>query len=150
MEWVTKSVRLAPEEAMAMARLAEEQGCSEGSLLRRWAVEGIQEMMFDRALLQYTKGVLSLEQAAEQAALSTGTFQAELLRRGVFGPGYAHEEPAEWLKGLSQVARRMGLPQLAELASDLSHQSEGPAAALAVTPALEPGSGQPGRGRARA
>jgi len=111
MEWITKSVRLAPEEAMAMARLAEEQGCSEGSLLRRWAVEGMREMMFDRALLQYTKGILSLEQAAQRAGVSTEAFQAELLRRGVFGPGYADEQPGQWLKGLSEVARRMGLPQ---------------------------------------
>lgn len=130
MEWVTKSVRLAPEEATAMAKLAEEQGCSEGSLLRRWAVEGIRQMLFDRALLEYTKGLVSLEQGAERAAVTAPAFQAELLRRGVFGPGYAAEQPAQWLRGLSQVARRMGLPELADVASDLGKQTEGQAAAL--------------------
>ena len=131
MEWITKSVRLAPDEAAAVAELASALGNSEGALLRRWAIEGIRETRFDQALLGYTKGVLDLERAAKRAAMDTEAFEAELLRRGVFGPGYTDESPAEWLKGLSQVARRMGLPQLAALADDLCAQSEGQAAAIA-------------------
>ena len=131
MGWITKSVRLGQAEADAMAELAANLGYSEGQLLRRWVVQGLREMKFDQALLDYTKGLVSLEQAAERATMTTGAFEAELLRRGIFGPGYTDDSPAEWLKGLSRVAQRMGLPKLAELASDLGNQSEGQAAGLA-------------------
>ncbi len=141
MEWVTKSVRLRPQEAAGVAELATELGFSEGALLRRWAIEGVRELRFDQALLGYTKGLLNLQQAAERAAMGAEAFEAALLRRGVFGPGYTDESPNAWLKGLSRVLQRMGRPKLAEVASDLGNQSGGPAAALAEAEAaatLEP------------
>ena len=55
----------------------------------------------------------------------------EWVTEGVFGPGYTDEAPTEWLRGLSRLAQRMGLPELAALASDLGNQSEGQAAAIA-------------------
>ena len=131
MEWVTKSVRIRPEEAAAVADLAAEMGYSEGALLRRWVIEGIRDLRFDQALLAYTKGLVTVQQAAERAAMTAEAFEGELLRRGVFGPGYTDESPAEWLRGLRRVAQRMGRPKLAELASDLGNQSGGRAAAIA-------------------
>lgn len=112
MATTTKSVRLDPEETQALADLAGRLGCSEAALLRRWALEGIRETRIDLAILEFTKGRASPEQAALTSGLERHLFEAELLRRGIFGPGTLEESPRDWLRDLGRVATKLGSPAL--------------------------------------
>lgn len=113
MATTTKSARLEPEETEALAELAGKLGCSEAALLRRWALEGIRETRIDLAILEFTKGRASVEQAAQASGLERHLFEAELVRRGVFGPSAALQKSAgEWLRTLDRVAAKLGSPAL--------------------------------------
>lgn len=115
----TKSVRLEPEETQALAELAEKLGCSEAALLRRWALEGIRETRIDLAILEFTKGRASVDQAAQTAGLERYLFEAELIRRGVFGPGAVEESSGDWLRNLGHVAAKLGSPRLREAVTEV-------------------------------
>lgn len=133
MATATKSVRLDPEECQALAELAGRLGCSEAALLRRWALEGIRETRLDLAILEFTKGRAPLEQAAQASGLDRPLFEAELIRRGIAGPGALDEAPEAWLQGLGRVATKLGSPILrAAVAELLQQQAHDEAAAAAA------------------
>jgi hypothetical protein len=124
MATTTKSVRLEPEETQALAELAGQLGCSEAALLRRWALEGIRETRIDLAILEFTKGRASVEQAVQAAGLERHLFEAELIRRGVFGPGALEESSGEWLRNLGRVAAKLGAPALREAVTEVLARTE--------------------------
>ena len=125
MATTTKSVRLDPEETRALAELAGKLGCSEAALLRRWALEGIRETRIDLAILEFTKGRASAEQASRAAGLDRHLFEAELIRRGILGPSALLEEsPAEWLRNLGRVAAKLGSPTLREAVTEVLARAE--------------------------
>ena len=115
----TKSVRLEPEETQALAELAGKLGCSEAALLRRWALEGIRETRIDLAILDFTKGRVSVAQAAAAAGLEQPVFETELVRRGVLGPGAPEESAGEWLRNLGRVAAKFGSPALRDAVTEV-------------------------------
>jgi hypothetical protein len=124
MATTTKSVRLEPEETQALAELAGKLGCSEAALLRRWALEGIRETRIDLAILEFTKGRASVEQAAQASGLERHLFEAELVRRGVFGPGALEESSGEWLRNLGRVAAKLGSPALRDAVREVQARTQ--------------------------
>ncbi len=124
MATTTKSVRLEPEETEALVELAVRLGCSEAALLRRWALEGIRETRIDLAILEFTKGRASVEQAAQAAGLEQHLFEAELIRRGVFGPGALEESSGEWLRNLGRVAAKLGSPALRDAVTEVLERTQ--------------------------
>ena len=125
MATTTKSVRLDAEETQALADLAARLGCSEAALLRRWVLEGIRETRIDLASLKFTKGCASLEQAARAAGLERPGLEAELSRRGIFGPATLEASPGEWLRDLGRVAAKLGSPALREAVADVLARTPG-------------------------
>ena len=124
MATTTKSVRLEPEETEALVELAVRLGCSEAALLRRWALEGIRETRIDLAILEFTKGRASVEQAVQAAGLERHLFEAELIRRGVFGPGALEESSGEWLRNLGRVAAKLGSPALRDAVTEVLERTQ--------------------------
>lgn len=110
---VTKSIRLAPDESASLHDLAERLQCSESSLLRRFALEGLRQVWLDEGILAYTKGRATESQAADLARLPETEFVEQLRLRGILGPGYLDGDPSAFLDGVQRLAHMFGDENLA-------------------------------------
>ena len=117
-ELVTKSARLTPAEAEALAELAERLHCSEGSLLKRFAAEGLHQAHLGEGILNYVRGQATLARAARLAGLPEKEFGEPLRLRGIVGPGALGREGGEdadpFLTSLRQIGESLGNRPLVE------------------------------------
>ena len=92
---VTKSIRLATEEADDLAQLVIGTAYAEAALLRQWVLAGMQQFRVVEAIRLYQDGHGDIYQAAARARLPVAILPDEMAARKVaildqpdaFGPG---------------------------------------------------------------
>jgi len=92
---VTKSIRLATEEADDLAQLVIGTAYAEAALLRQWILAGMQQFRVVEAIRLYQDGHVDIHQAAARARLPVAILLDEMAARKVaildqpdaFGPG---------------------------------------------------------------
>jgi hypothetical protein len=80
---VTKSIRLAEEEAAALAQLVEGTAYAEAALLRQWVVAGMQQFRVAEAMRAYPDGQINVQQAAARVQLPVAVLLEEMVARKV-------------------------------------------------------------------
>ena len=93
--WVTKSIRLRPEEADELVHLVANTAYSEAALMRQWVLVGMKGFRVSEAIRAYQEAEIDLRGAAEQAGLPMAVLLEEMAARKVavldapedFGPG---------------------------------------------------------------
>ena len=95
--WVTKSIRLRPEEADQLAHLVANTAYSEATLMSQWVLVGMERFRVSEAIRAYQEAEVDLGGAAERAGLPVAVLLEEMAARKVavldapedFGPGLA-------------------------------------------------------------
>lgn len=80
---ITKSIRLAPDEAKELGQLSEKTALSEASLMKKWIVEGIRAEKLEQALLAYMRRQVDLRAGAVMAGVSYNRFMREVEERNI-------------------------------------------------------------------
>ena len=94
-KWITKSIRLRPEEADELAHLVENTAYSEAALMRQWVLVGMEGFRVSEAIRAYQEAEVDLQGATERAGLPVAVLLEEMAARKVavldtpegFGPG---------------------------------------------------------------
>jgi predicted HTH domain antitoxin len=80
---LTKSIQLTPEEISLVHNLAEQEHLSESALLEKLFREGLCNHLKEKAITAYTKGIVSIGEAATMAKMPYLAFFEELRRRRI-------------------------------------------------------------------
>lgn len=110
---VTKTIRLSPEEGMALEQLSREEHLPEGTLLKKLVLDGLARRRLDWACAAYARGEIDIRSAARYAGLSIYEMLDELKRRDI-----EIVSPEQFLDGLTDLADLFDLPELGEVASE--------------------------------
>ena len=81
--WVTKSIRLRPEEADELAHLVANTAYSEAALMRQWVLVGMERFRVSEAIRAYQEAEVDLRGAAERAGLPVAVLLEEMAARKV-------------------------------------------------------------------
>jgi len=81
--WVTKFIRLRPEEADELAHLVENTAYSEAALMRQWVLVGMERFRVSEAIRAYQEAEVDLRGAAERAGLPVAVLLEEMVARKV-------------------------------------------------------------------
>ncbi|MBM4467388.1 MAG: hypothetical protein FJ014_17840 [Chloroflexi bacterium] len=111
---VTKTIRLSPEEGMALEQLSREEHLPESTLLKKLVLDGLAHRRLDWACAAYARGEINIRGAARYAGLSIYEMLDELKRRDV-----EIVSPEQFLDGLTDLADLFDLPELREVAGEL-------------------------------
>jgi predicted HTH domain antitoxin len=115
---VTKTIRLSPEEGMALEQLSREEHLPEGTLLKKLVLDGLARRRLDWACTAYARGEIDIRSAARYAGLSIYEMLDELKRRDV-----EIVSPDQFLDGLADLADLFDLPELREVAGELRNSA---------------------------
>jgi len=80
---ITKSIRLAPDEAKELGQLSEKTALSEAALMKKWIVEGIRAEKLEQALQAYMRRKVDLRAGAAMAGVSYNRFMREIEERNI-------------------------------------------------------------------
>jgi len=111
---VTKTIRLSPEERLALEQLSREEHLPESTLLKKLVLDGLARRRLDWACAAYARGEIDIRSAARYAGLSIYEMLDELKRRDI-----EIVSPEQFLDGLADLADLFDLPELREVAGEL-------------------------------
>ena len=111
---VTKTIRLSPEEGMALEQLSREEHLPESTLLKKLVLDGLALRRLDWACAAYARGEINIRGASHYAGLSVYEMVDELKRRDI-----EIVSPEQFLDGLADLADLFDLPELREVAGEL-------------------------------
>jgi len=114
MQAVTKTIRLSPEEEMALQQVSREEHLPEVVLLKKMVSEGLARRRLDWACAAYARGEIDIRGAAHYADLSIYEMLDELKQRDI-----EIVSPGQFLTGLEDLADLFDLPELREVADEL-------------------------------
>ncbi|MBX3009890.1 MAG: hypothetical protein KF832_00230 [Caldilineaceae bacterium] len=80
---ITKSIRLAPDEAKELGQLSEKTALSEAALMKKWIIEGIRAEKLEQALLAYMRRQVDLRAGSTLAGVSYHRFMREVEARNI-------------------------------------------------------------------
>lgn len=80
---ITKSIRLAPDEAKELGQLSEKTALSEAALMKKWVIKGIRAEKLEQALLAYMRRQVDLRAGAVMAGVSYNRFMREVEERNI-------------------------------------------------------------------
>lgn len=80
---MTKSIRLAANEAEELGRVARQMSVSESALMKKWVLEGIRAYKLERAILAYMERRVDLRGGAAMADVSYNYFLHEVQKRNI-------------------------------------------------------------------
>ena len=106
---VTKSVRLAPDEAEELARIARQTAATESALMKKWVLEGLRAQKLERAIQAYMRREVDLRGGAALAGVSYNRFLREVQARHI-----VILEDSTFLDRLYELAETFENPQLQE------------------------------------
>jgi len=112
---LTKSIHLTKEEVELVRILAEQEYLSESALLDKLFREGLRNYLKDRAINAYTKGMVSIGEAAQMAQIPYLAFFEELRRRRIA----VLDESVNLKAELSDLAEKFANGRLAKVAEDI-------------------------------
>ena len=118
---ITKSVRISREEAREIGKIAEAEAMVEANLLKKFLHTGLASYRLERALGEYSKGRVSLREAAHMARLGYLEFFEEVKKRRIslLDPG------VDIVSELLDLAKRFGDRKLERVvARRMTAQSE--------------------------
>lgn len=114
------NIRLKPDLAAALDRVAREEALDRGTAIRRLLETSIRRWELERALLGYQRGELSLGRAAEEAGLAQWELIDAARAAGIAYPLDAHDVE----RRLASLARR-GRPEASVTLPDIPPNPEG-------------------------
>lgn len=114
MQAVTKTIRLSPEEEMALEQISREEHLPESTLLKKLVLDGLARRRLEWACAAYQRGELTLSSAARYADTSVYEMMDELKRRGI-----EIVSPTQFLDGLDDLADLFDMPELRAVAGEL-------------------------------
>jgi predicted HTH domain antitoxin len=112
---VAKTILLSPEEGAALKQMSLEEHLPEATLLKKLVLEGLARRRLEWACSAYERGELDIGSAARYAGLSVYEMLDELKRRDV-----ELVSPEQFLEGLKDIADLFDIPELREVAEELS------------------------------
>ncbi|MBC8446906.1 MAG: hypothetical protein H8D78_04075 [Chloroflexi bacterium] len=113
--FITKSIRMTPDESQTIAQVSQKEHISEAALMKRFVLEGLQRYRLDRAVQFYQHGETDLSGAARYADVSVQQMMHTLRERGVeYGPS-----AEDFLDGLEGLARNFDDDVLKEVVAQL-------------------------------
>jgi len=80
---ITKSVRLTPEEADELARIAQQTAATESALMKKWVLEGLRAQKLEHAIQAYMRHEVDLRGGAALAGVSYNRFLREVQARHI-------------------------------------------------------------------
>lgn len=80
---ITKSVRLTPDEADELARIARQTAATESALMKKWVLEGLRAQKLERAIQAYMRREVDLRGGAALAGVSYNRFLREVQARHI-------------------------------------------------------------------
>ncbi len=80
---ITKSIRLAPNEAKELGQLSEKTALSEAALMKKWVLEGIRAEKLEQAVQAYMRRKVDLRAGAAMAGVSYHRFMREIEERNI-------------------------------------------------------------------
>ena len=117
---VTKSVRLAPDEAEELARIARQTAATESALMKKWGLEGLRAQKLERAIQAYMRREVDLRGGAALAGVSYNRFLREVQARHI-----VILEDSTFLDRLYELAETFENPQLQEAIRKVEAASSG-------------------------
>ena len=78
MNTITKSMRLAKDQAEELREIAKQEHMSESALFKKWMLEGIRRYKIDRAVQAYCDEWVDIRSGAEMADMPYREFMKEL------------------------------------------------------------------------
>ena len=117
---VTKSVRLAPDEAEELARIARQTAATESALMKKWVLEGLRAQKLERAIQAYMRREVDLRGGAALAGVSYNRFLREVQARHI-----VILEDSTFLDRLYELAETFENPQLQEAIRKVEAASSG-------------------------
>jgi len=117
---VTKSVRLAPDEAEELARIARQTAATESALMKKWVLEGLRAQKLERAIQAYMQREVDLRGGAALAGVSYNRFLREVQARHI-----VILEDSTFLDRLYELAETFENPQLQEAIRKVEAASSG-------------------------
>ncbi|MCP4360363.1 MAG: hypothetical protein GY796_20335 [Chloroflexi bacterium] len=80
---MTKSIRLAAEEAETLSNVARQTSISESALMKKWVLEGIRGHKLDMAIRAYMERDVDLRGGAVMADIPFNRFLHEVQKRNI-------------------------------------------------------------------
>lgn len=80
---MTKSIRLATEEAEALSNVARQTSISESALMKKWVLEGIRAHKLEGAIQAYMQRDVDLRGGADMADIALNRFMHEVQKRNI-------------------------------------------------------------------
>lgn len=111
----TKSINLTESEIELVCALAEQEFLSESAMLDKLFHEGLSKYLKERAITEYTKGMISIGQAAQMANMPYLAFFEELRRRKI----NVLDESINLKAELSDLADKFGNERLSKVAEKM-------------------------------
>ena len=82
-QMITKSVRLTPNEAEELSRIANQSAASEAALMKKWVLDGLQSQKITQATQAYAEGKVDLRAGALMAGVTYNRFLHEVQSRRI-------------------------------------------------------------------
>jgi len=117
---ITKSVRLTPEEADELARIAQQTAATESALMKKWVLEGLRAQKLEHAIQAYTRREVDLRGGAALAGVSYNRFLREVQARHI-----VILEDSAFLDRLYELAETFENPELQEAIRKVEAASSG-------------------------
>jgi len=117
---ITKSVRLTPDEADELARIARQTAATESALMKKWVLEGLRAQKLERAIQAYMRREVDLRGGAALAGVSYNRFLREVQARHI-----VILEDSTFLDRLYELAETFENPQLQEAIRKVEAASSG-------------------------
>ena len=111
----TKSIHLTKEEIELVRTLAKQEYISESALLKKLFCEGLRNHLTEMAVTAYTKGMVSIGEAAQMAKMPYLAFFEELRRRRIV----VLDESINLKAELSDLAEKFEDERLAKVAENM-------------------------------
>ncbi|HIQ06803.1 MAG TPA: hypothetical protein EYH31_14180 [Anaerolineae bacterium] len=117
---ITKSVRLTPEEADELARIAQQTAATESALMKKWVLEGLRAQKLERAIQAYMRREVDLRGGAALAGVSYNRFLREVQARHI-----VILEDSAFLDRLYELAETFENPELQDAIRKVEAASSG-------------------------
>ena len=117
---ITKSVRLTPDEADELARIARQTAATESALMKKWVLEGLRAQKLERAIQAYMRREVDLRGGAALAGVSYNRFLREVQARHI-----VILEDSAFLDRLYELAETFENPELQEAIRKVEAASSG-------------------------
>ena len=117
---ITKSVRLTPDEADELARIARQTAATESALMKKWVLEGLRAQKLERAIQAYMRREVDLRGGAALAGVSYNRFLREVQARHI-----VILEDSAFLDRLYELAETFENPELQDAIRKVEAASSG-------------------------